>query len=275
MDRKSKNRINNVNELCEALSECSFEIKRWLTKQPEVKEETLTDWFLYNLSEKIPAIKYKQFTRSEEGRKTGADWEWWFVFSKSKSLAIRVQAKKIKLSVDNYPGIAYTKNGKLQIERLLDDSVKDGFASFYAIYSAEIGPSMCGLKNGGGMFFAEANKIRNEFILKPRRMLKPVDILQFANPISCLFCCPFTNQRDIEDGFRRYMQHYFPTFSVSSNAQQDNNNLGFRATPNYILQLLNSETLQEQWEAEYQTYIEKSNAIVVVDLRNLNTEFQE
>lgn len=260
-----------MNNICKSFNDCSAEVKKWLTKQPEVKEETLTDWLLYNLSEKIPALKYKQFTRSEEGRKTGADWEWWFVFSNKKAFAARIQAKKLKASIDNYPSIAYTSNGKLQIERLLDDSVKDGFASFYALYSTENNHNtMCGgRKNGEGVFLGEANKLRNEFIMQSRRALNPSDILSHTNPISCLFCCPLTYEggKDVESGFRRHLEQYFPTFSDKLGERQNIQELGFREPPNYVKQLLENETIPEWWENEYRFYFEKINAIIVIDMR--------
>jgi len=52
-----------------------------MRKQPEVKEESLTDWLLFDVSQKISRITYKSFPRHEEARRTGADWEWWFLFS--------------------------------------------------------------------------------------------------------------------------------------------------------------------------------------------------
>ena len=48
----------------------------WLKKQPFVKEESLTDWILYNVSEHNSNVYYKAFTRNEES-KNGVDWEWW------------------------------------------------------------------------------------------------------------------------------------------------------------------------------------------------------
>ena len=37
----------------------------WLDKQPSVKEESLTDWLLYNVSNLSPKVYYKAFTRNE------------------------------------------------------------------------------------------------------------------------------------------------------------------------------------------------------------------
>ncbi len=281
-----------MNTICKSFNDCSADIKNWLTKQPEVKEESLTDRFLFELSEKIPTLKYKQFSRTEEGRKTCADWEWWFVFPDNKSFAARVQAKKLKSSVDNYPGIAYTSNGRLQIERLLEDSVNDGFASFYAFYSTESAKrTLCGGrlvvegirdeeniwlggktisgggKNGEGVYFGEANKLRNEFILKSRRTLTPKDILNFTNPVSCLFCCPMTFGGNDIEGFRRHIQEYFPTISNNIKENSNQQELGFRETPNYVLQLLSGD-IADWWETEYRSRFERTNAIIVIDFRN-------
>ncbi len=48
----------------------------WMQKQPNVKEESLTDWMLYNVSEKCKYFYYKTFSKNEEAY-NGADWEWW------------------------------------------------------------------------------------------------------------------------------------------------------------------------------------------------------
>lgn len=259
-----------MDNLCKPFKDSSADIKKWLNKQPEVKEESLTDWFLYDLSEKIPFLKYKQFTRNEEGKKTGADWEWWFVFSDKQSFAARVQAKKLKLKSDNYPGIAYTRNGKLQIERLLEDSLKDGFASFYSFYSSEDNRNtMCiGGKNGEGVYFGEANKIRSEFIIKSRKPLTPSNILNFTIPLSCLFCCPLTFDGNIIlEGFRNHIQHYFPTISGNIGENSNPQELGFRETPGYVLELLSGDK-SDQWETEYRSRFKRTNAIIAIDLRN-------
>lgn len=260
-----------MNSICQAFEDCSSDIQQWITKQPEVKEESITDRLLYELSEKIPTLKYKQFTRTEEGRKTGADWEWWFIFSNKESFGARIQAKKLKDKVDNYAGIAYVSNDRLQIERLLEDSANDGLASFYSFYTSQ--PSdktMCRAQKGGvGIFLSEANKLRDEFILQPRKKLAPIDIIKFTNPISCLFCCPLTfgQKGNIQTGFREHLKRYFPGFSNNKRDGDNQEELGFMPTPNYILQFL-SNNVDEYWETEYRTRFEKTNAIVVIDLRD-------
>ena len=218
-----------MRRVCDKFSECSSYVKRWIDKQSEVKEESLTDWLLFNLSEKLPNVRYKQFSRTEEGRKTGADWEWWFVFSDNESFTARVQAKKLKSSVDNYGGLAYTRNGKLQIERLIEDSELEGYASFYAFYSTESGKkSLCKGKLGlDGVFWAEAHKLKTEFIDSGRKKLQANDILKFATPLSCLFCCPVSGFSKKE--FQGYLERYFPSYSTMNkqNIYDNGEPLGF------------------------------------------------
>lgn len=84
---------------CERVRHCSLYVRHWIEKQPEVKEESLTDWLLFELSRRIPRIRYKSFSRHEESRVTGADWHWWFVFDRF-SFQIRVQAKRLKRLLD-------------------------------------------------------------------------------------------------------------------------------------------------------------------------------
>jgi hypothetical protein len=97
------------------------------------------------------------------------------VFSDKESFALRVQAKKLKPNKDNYSGIAYVSGDKLQIERLLDDSAKDGFASFYAFYSTENSKTAkcSGINSASGVFISEANNLRSEFILKGKKKIEP------------------------------------------------------------------------------------------------------
>ena len=80
------------------------------------KKNLLLDWLLFNISSKINRITYKSFTRNEEAKITGADWEWWFLYRKF-SYKFRVQAKKIKTKGDNYSSIVYSNKYGLQIDR--------------------------------------------------------------------------------------------------------------------------------------------------------------
>lgn len=259
-----------MTRICEVFGETTAYIKNWLSKQPEVGEESITDWFLFNVSEKLPYIKYKQFTRFVEGRVTGADWEWWFVFSNSKSFATRVQAKKISQNKDNYSGLAHTTKGALQVDKLIDDARTNKMAAFYAFYTDSDSKTMCE-RNGkdNGVYWSEANRVRTEFIQKGRKKVSDSDILAISNPIECLLCCPLMLEgRNGIDGLKGYLESYFPTYNEqeeSSNIKVDN--LGFQDTPNHISLLLESDEIPDGYENEYRSRIEGIKAILVIDLR--------
>lgn len=106
---------------CDILIEAAEYLGRWLTLQPAVKEESLTDWLLFDVSSKTPRIRYATFTRHQEARKTGADWEWWFLYP-SASFRWRIQAKKSDPVGDNYPALVYTNRYGLQIDKLIADA---------------------------------------------------------------------------------------------------------------------------------------------------------
>lgn len=256
---------------CKTFCESTAYVKNWIDKQPEVGEESITDWFLFNISEKLPYIKYKQFTRYVEGRVTGADWEWWFVFSNSQSFATRVQAKKIRLNKDNYPGIAHTTQGTLQVDKLIKDARNNSMAAFYAFYTNSDSKTLCeGNRKGNGVYWSEANKIRTEFIQRGRKKISDSDVLAMSNPIECLFCCPldFEGKNGVER-FRNYLEYYFPTYNEqdeNSNIRVDN--LGFQKTPDHIMTILESEEIHDLYESKFKSQIEGVKAIVVIDMRN-------
>ena len=72
---------------------------------------------------------------------------------------------------------------------------------------------------------------------------------------------------NVEEGFKRHIRNYFPTISDNLAENSNRQELGFRETPNYILQLL-SEEIPDWWETEYRHYLEKTSAIITIDLRN-------
>lgn len=259
---------------CEVFSDCTAYIKKWISKQPEVGEESITDWFLFNISEKLPYIKYKKFSRYVEGRVTGADWEWWFVFSDSQSFATRVQAKKIRLKKDNYPGLAHTTQGTLQVDKLIEDARTEEMSAFYAFYTNSDSKTLCknsceGNGKGSGVYWCEANKVRAEFIQKGRNKVKDSDVLAISNPIECLFCCPLTfEERNGVEGFKHYLKSYFPAYNEQDeNSNSRNDNFGFQETPRYITTLLESEKTPEWYESEYKSKFEGIKSILVIDMR--------
>ena len=196
--------------------------------QPEVKEESLTDWLLFDVSQKIPRITYKSFSRHKEARQTGVDWEWWFLFP-SFALKMRVQAKKLSSTRDNYPCIAHTNMHGLQIEKLLHDADQNNSMPFYAFYTAEYADVMCRRsRNDEGVFMAGGHRIYDEVILKPRKTISSSELLKHTIALSCFLCCPLASGRaragglsgsDDEDGWRLFIKQYY-----TSELKQDSPN---------------------------------------------------
>ena len=271
-----------MNNICKIFQDCSSDIRHWLAKQPEVKEESMTDRFLFDISEKLSIVRYKQFSRMEEGRKTGADWEWWFLFRDRNSFCARVQAKKLKTNEDNYAGIAYPHPAKemLQIDKLISDSYKNNFAPMYVFYSSESSRyTLCRGRKGDdeGVFISDAVHLRDEIISKPRKRYLAQNVLQYANPISCLFCCPLADGLTYE-GLKKYFSEYFPTIYYGRiNTKIETDNFipqGFVKTPDRILQFMNKES-DTWWEKEHWRSVENTNALLVIDLRNEVKQQQE
>ena len=123
-------KLSHMSNDCILLKESSVYIRNWIDKQSNVKEESLTDWLLFEVSNKIKRITYKAFSRNEEAKITGADWEWWFLF-KSNSYKFRVQAKKIKTNGDNYSSIAFSNKYGFQINKLISDSIDNNSILIY------------------------------------------------------------------------------------------------------------------------------------------------
>ena len=168
-------------------------IRHWIHRQPYVKEESLTDWLLFDMSENIHGIYYKSFSRHEEARRTGADWEWWFLFP-DFCFAMRVQAKKLHPTDDNYPSIAHTNIYGLQIEKLLSDAARGNFMPFYAFYTDQWADVMCPNKrNNEGVFIAGGQKIYDTFMSDPMVQVMASDALRHTLALSCFVCCPFVS----------------------------------------------------------------------------------
>ncbi len=257
------------NHICEELKTTSTEVKTWLSQQPNVKEESITDWLLYDLSKKIKYLKYYLFTRNEEGGFSGADWEWWIITNRG-SFAARIQAKKIKNNGDNYPYIAYSNKTNLQIELLIDDAEKNGFAPLYTFYTKEYSTLKCGAQiDNEGVYIASAVEIHNNFIKKPRHKIGNSDLLKLCNPLSCLLCCPVVqSEKHLMDGLKKYFSQYYD-FRKNNNQNINPTPGFFDKIPNYVSNLLGYENIPDWWEREFQYDIQNIKGIALLDLKNI------
>jgi hypothetical protein len=262
-------------------------VGNWIYRQPYVKEESLTDWLLFDMSENIEDVYYKSLPRHEEARRTGADWEWWLLFS-DFCFAMRVQAKKLYSTYDNYPVIAYTNRYGLQIEKLLHDAARGNLMPFYAFYTDQRADVMCPNKrNDEGVFIAGGRKIYDTFINAPREQVMVADILPHTLALSCFIGCPLVlwgesptqpgfGGQEGGDRFRRsiityYKSEFGPEFSdEETNIAEYENIPGMRKeVPQYVESFidLSRKSLPDWWEQEFSGDIEGTNALLVFDLR--------
>lgn len=257
-----------MNDDCQKLRSCCLEVRNWLVKQPSVKEESITDWLLFNVSERIDGVTYKAFTRNEEAKLTGADWEWWFIFEKY-SYKMRVQAKKLKINDDNYSSLAYTNKYGMQIEKLIEDSRRENFFPFYAFYVLEAKNVKCGANIlNEGVYLVGGSKLFERFILSGKKKVTSDDILSDAIPLSCFICCPICERGNNGDGFAEFLGGYFEVDSIRNN----NNDLvlgQYENIPSHIESFIkySKEGIPEWWEREFEYQIKGINSLVVYDTR--------
>lgn len=253
-----------MHSLCNVLNQAASYVHTWLNKQPSAKEESLTDWMLFDISEKSSKVLYRLFSRHVEARTTGADWEWWFV-SNNQSLRLRVQAKKAQGSKDLYSEIARTNKYGLQIDKLLLDAKKQNAIPLYAFFSSENGPTLCGGQaSTEGVYLASATRVYSDFIAVAQSKVVAKDVLAISKPLSCIACCPLCchGQLPLE-----YFKHYFPEEFMQS--EHMNETVGIHnQIPRYVQALLShdligSEDIEESFEIPTDF-----KALLVVDLRS-------
>ncbi|MBW4597800.1 MAG: hypothetical protein KME46_34075 [Brasilonema angustatum HA4187-MV1] len=262
----------NLKEVRKKLYNSAGYIRSWLTKQPGVKEESITDWLLFDVSNQLPNVFYHAFTRHQEGRETGADWEWWFLFPQTY-VRFRVQAKKVSSTKDNYQEIARTNNHGLQIEKLLEDSEKPDVNAIplYVLYSSVSDNVRCNnhqIVQNDGVFIAGAQQIYDFFIAGPRRKVTSAKLLKLSSPFSCFACCPLITAYG---GLQRYLEYYFQP-EVMPVSQKSNAFRGLHEQlPAYLSSFLEYDApvdLPEWWENEFKYQLEDFNALLVYDFRN-------
>lgn len=263
------------NDLCNALRSVGKGVFDWVSKQPSVGEESLTDWILYETSRRSSQIRYRKFNRHQEAKETGADWEWWFV-GNDGAVALRVQAKKLFDAKDNYQGFAYTNRSGLQIEMLMEAAKQRNCIPVYALYSApHKHPNiLCGMGplavRGQGIFIAGAKALYTAFVEGGRRKVNADDALSHSNPMMCLACCPLSEGMGKGGTVKGVLAHLRRYYFTSEDYEQTNQGFGYHeATPDYIRSLMDMESgaIPDWWEREFASEISYINAIVTVDMR--------
>ncbi len=277
-----------MGEGCDVAVDLSSNVRRWISRQAAVGEESLTDWLLYELSDRLSWVHYLKFNRHQEARSTGADWDWWFV-GDGGSLALRVQAKRLRFGEDCYKGLAHTNRHGLQIEKLIESSTSKNLMPMYALYSSPSSdPSLlCGGRPAAagqdGVFIAGAIELYNGFITKGRGKVEASEVLERSNPLSCLFCCPKSplaravggGPDRFSDWFRIYYKDTVEGMMDRLQKQKIRNiredqSPGFHRepAPAVVGALQNiEEGIPDWYEQEFSRYMDDTNALVIFDLR--------
>jgi len=269
--------MEKLRQACTESVRVASRVAHWIGRQPTVGEESITDWLLFEVSERLPWVCYKKFTRHAESRESGADWEWWFV-SRRRSLGLRVQAKKVTAGIDHYQGLAHTSRTGLQIELLIDAARRDNRLPFYALYHCPTGPPTvrCGGQNGAGkdegVFFADAGSLYTRFLKPGRAKVEADALIAHSNPLSCLFCCPMATQHgnDPVDGVYNQIFAYFADgLRETANSNVDRPGIEERP-PQYVQALLEQAergVVPAWWEQEFAASLRETNALLVFDFR--------
>lgn len=267
----------------------SEECFKWLNKQPSVKEETLTDWLLYFISEHTSRVQYMTFSRNQESS-IGADWEWW-ILTNCVAYRFLIQAKKLKINKDNYPLIAYGNRNGLQIDLLTDEAKKRGAIALYAYYcntlpdtdtqirqveyiDASLFEWCRGCKNG--CFLSSAYDVKKQVLGVARNRVSSEQLIDNSFGISILDlfvkCNPYKRilQTTVCDYLENIDKH---DAKFSGRNKQARYNLW--DLPQYIVELINrSQSEKLEWyEKEFSNETADLSGVALLDLRDEHCDF--
>ncbi len=269
--------------------ELSEYVYKWLKEQEFVKEESLTDWLLYNSNEKCSYLFYKSFTRNEESQ-NGADWEWWIITEKEYSFAayrFLVQAKKLHNNSDNYPAITYGNKHGLQIDLLIDAAIKRNAFPIYSFYSTtqpdinqQIKNFKCFDENClrwcesciNGVFLSSAKSIRKNVIELPKTYIKDSKLINNSLKLSLLDS--LLNNASVSCNiFEKLNDYYIKEISdidddLYNSKEQNGIKYNKNNLPKYMEIIINRNSNDISWiEKEFHNELNEIKGIAVLDLR--------
>lgn len=272
------------------LHEITETILSWIQQQPHVKEESITDWLLFDLSKRCSRIKYYAFTRHEE-MCNGADWEWW-VLTSHYAYRFRVQAKKLKSINDNYSAVCYSNNNGLQIDLLLDASKQNRAFPLYMFYSDRDQDTAIVLRNysapvisamikwcdtcRNGAYLSPAQVIYDEVLAKPKRKIDASTLLNISLKLSCFDTkyCDFRSAcSEIEEHLNLLDMSFQKKFDYSFKYMYERSSkvLPHRAIPHWLSYITNeaqNHTELPNWfEGEFENQLPNVEGVAVLDLR--------
>jgi hypothetical protein len=248
----------------ENLEKISQKIQKWIRKQENVKEESITDWLLYQMGERISNITSLTFSHHEEARVTGADWEWWFIYP-HRNYKFRVQAKRIIPTRSIYQALNYKKGE--QIELLIKDALKNNSIPLYALYTNSVSKSRCpkDIKNEG-VYLAGALELKENIIDTEKKRVTFNELFERSIPLSCILCCEL-----IPKNIESFLKKYFLANARTEIIYKKDSHLGEHKTlPMYIKAIINStdEISAEYIQQQYSNEVNGISAITIIDFSN-------
>lgn len=151
-------------------------------------EESLTDKLLSEINERLSDVFITwKHNKLLEGRKTGADWEWWIIYG-SHYFCFHVQAKKFSDSLRDVQSVFY-KSGE-QYQLLLNDANKYSAIPLYVYYVANIGGFnlRCSNYSDSGVYYEDARNMNRYYSGGKYNNQTGLVLLRHANPLPCLLC---------------------------------------------------------------------------------------
>lgn len=266
--------------ICKTARDANDYVNGWLTRQPELKEESITDWLLDYFDQHTNQVRYYQFNRQEEGKFSGADWDWWLLL-RNGCFKLRIQAKKVKSRANHYSELTRSNKNGFQIDLLLNSSSEQNFYPLYAFYGKSEGVERCQNKpTKVYLHISSAQEVYDFVFGRPRQNINSTDLLKLTIPLECLFCCPLV--RDFDDtGPLKLFEQYFkvPPRDVKNDNQDGKarENQGFEErTPELITAIYNIETINDDTIGlinEYRNQFPGSNSISIIKIdKDINIE---
>lgn len=217
-----------------------------------ISETTLTELNLLEIKRRHPTKVYIQkFSQQDEGKRTGADWEWW-IGSNSQWLGIRVQAKRLKdKNADSYSSFNHSNTHGKQVEMLLDNARKHQLYPMYCFYNSGYIKSFPSRWNCGA--FAQQENLLGCSIadaFKVKSLLNQQDKKSFSNNLSsisypwhCIVCCPGFRSLNYPDSLPGRAASFLQRISGGSTEDI----LFIREEPpSYVTRLLQGEATDEE-----------------------------
>ncbi len=270
--------------LCQMHKEIEEEVIDFNAHVQSAGEESITDYLFWRWS--VANLKYshftaKTFTKYEESRDTGADFEMeiWFV-GKTFSLPLAIQAKKISIEHNSYrKAFSYPDYTKQQIQKLLSYARNNKRVPLYMFYSQS---ALCSYSKTPdcGVYIASALDIEKFANLSKGTALPKTKILNRCIHFYQLFCA--SNQENLNGGspvqtiIDILKESLAKKSAVTDEFIEQIESCKTEVIPNYVQLILNSDQQNINEDKKLVQEIEKmrkSNGdieprqIVVVDAR--------